>query len=128
MLEVDLSKPRREIEASFRALVHEERMMIQLVGKIKRTASYQSVPPVEPRDRGSVCIYPEMEVFNLVEREIQNNPSKSVTKVLTGLAIQELKKEGVDESHSEFDDLLKRKRKALKNAYKRDEKLYFGDY
>lgn len=127
LIEVDLHKPLRELEAGFKALVNEERMQIEVSKINHKTFRWESVPPVEPRDRGATCIYPEMEVFDLVNRELQHDSSKRVSTILSELAKEEAKKKGIDESDFNFDDVCKKAYKALKNAYERDNRLYFGE-
>jgi hypothetical protein len=133
LVEVDLNKPRREIAASFDSLIEAERMKLLTYHKKRDETVYEFIPPKEPRDRSEACNYPEMEVFMLVEKAKMADPTKQLSKIFTKLAKERYKKEGWDKHYGDdlYDppdvDRITGIRKALKNAYERDRKLYFGE-
>jgi hypothetical protein len=127
LVEIDLSKPRREIEASVMAMVDQKKKKLKISGQQRELVT---IP--EPRDRDCSFIFPKMEVFNLVE-DRRNKTDLSDSAVLTALARELCRKAGWDTTFGDFnddpdtEDRIKTQRKALKNAYDRDRKLYFGE-
>lgn len=126
LVEIDLSKPRREIESSVMGIVDKKKKKLKISGHQRELVK---IP--EPRDRGSIFNFPKMEVFKLVaDRRKKTNLSDSA--VLTALAREFCQKAGWDTTYGNFDDdpdtedRIKTQRKALKNAYDRDRKLYYG--
>jgi len=129
IIEIDLSKPRKEIEADLMALVDIRRKKIKVSGP-----HHELVDPPEPRDRDKSYIFKPMEVWKMVEEKggINGINKNSEAKILSQLAKELCQQEGWDRSYGNFEDdpdtedKVKAKRKALKNAYKRDKELYYG--
>ena len=127
LMEIDLRKPRREIAASVMAIVDQKKKKLKISGRQRELVK---IP--EPRDRDSSFNFPNMEVFKLVE-DHRNKTTLSDSAILTALARELCQKEGWDTTYGDFnddpdtEDRIKTKRKALKNAYDRDRKLYFGE-
>jgi hypothetical protein len=127
IVEIDLSKPKREIEADIMSLVDFERK------KLKVNGSYHELVSLpEPRDRESRYNYKKMEAWRMVEgkRVTFNKPE---SEILSQLAKELCESEGWDKTYGKFEDdpdtdeRVKVKRKALKTAYERDKKLYYGE-
>lgn len=132
--EIDLSKPKREIEADIMSLVDAHKNQVKVSG-----FNRDVVPPPEPRNRDGSFIFKKMEVWNMVEGERQNiNESEDI--ILNRLAhnicsneglYPTYKFEGAQNNILEASDPLYQERKiavrkALKNAYERDKIIYYG--
>jgi hypothetical protein len=127
LVEIDLSKPRREVEASLMAIVGQKRKRLEISG-----AHQELVNLPEPRNRETSYTYDKMAVWQMVE-ELRGEGGDDVKTILTRLAEEICKKQGWDTGYGDFkddpetDERIKATRKALTNAYDRDKKLYFGE-
>lgn len=133
LIEIDLNKPRLDIEASLMAIIDNERMELKSYQINKHKTMFEYIPRPEPRDRSSAHRFAEMKVFCMVENAKSENQGKKVSKIITELAIMLCKEEGWDRSYGDFEDdpesedRIKKVRKALISAYKRDKKIYYGE-
>lgn len=119
IVEIDLSKPKREIEADIMGLVDFERK------KLKVTGSYQElVLPPEPKDRESSYTYKKMEVWGLVEKERQANDEKERT-ILWRLATAKTSDATDSFDEKKWNSEVRKNYDALSNAYDRDKKIYY---
>jgi hypothetical protein len=127
ILEIDLSYPRREINADVKAWVDQETKELKISGP-----HHELVERPEPRNRDSSFEYKKMEVWKMVE-EKRGTLNKPESEILAQLAKELCESEGWDESYGKFEDdpdsegRVIAKRKALKNAYERDGELYYGE-
>lgn len=127
IVEIDLSYPRREINADLKAWVDHETKELKITGP-----RHELVKRPDPRHRDSSYSYKPMEVWKLVEKKRETD-NKSESKILSQLAKELCELEGWDKSYGAFEDDLdteervKAKRKALKTAYERDKELYYGE-
>jgi hypothetical protein len=127
IVEIDLSYPRREINADIKAWMNQETKELKISGP-----QWELVERPEPRNRDSSYTYKPMEVWKMVE-EKRGTLNKPENVILSQLAKKLCKKEGWDKSYGKFEDdpdteeRVKIKRKALKAAYERDKKLYYGE-
>jgi hypothetical protein len=125
--EIDLSYTRREIKADIMALVDIEIKKLKITGP-----HWELVRRPESRDRDSSYTYKPMEVWKMVE-EKRGTFNRPEGKILSQLARELCESEGWDESYGKFEDdpdteeRVKARRKALKAAYERDKKLYYGE-
>jgi len=127
ILEVDLDKPQGLIaECVIGHLANRKK-------KIKVSGSHWEVVKVaEPRGADGKFVFKKMQVWKMVEKE-RGDIAEPETTILWRLAEKLCREDGWDTSYSDFkddpdsDDRLKVKYKALKHAYFRDTKLYFGD-
>jgi hypothetical protein len=127
IVEIDLSKPKRQIETDIMSLVDFERR------KLKVTGSHQElVPPPEPRDRASSFTFKKMEVWKMVD-EKRRTFNKPESEILWQIAKELCELEGWDKTNEKFEDdpdseeRMIVKRKAIKTAYERDKELYYGE-
>lgn len=97
MVKRDLNKPRWNIESTLMALIDTERMVIKSSKINKLNIICECVTSTEPRDRNSAHIFPEMEVFFMVQNAKNDNHYK-VTRIMMKLAIRLCKEEGLDRS------------------------------
>jgi len=126
IVEIDLSNPRRQIEADIMGLVDIHRK------KLKTSGSHHELVPIpEPRDRESRYTYKKMEAWGMVE-EKRVTFNKPESEILSQLAKELCESEGWDKTYGKFEDdpvsdeRVKYKRRALKNSYERDKELYYG--
>ena len=126
IVEIDLSNPRRQIEADIMGLVDIHRK------KLKTSGSHHELVPIpEPRDRESRYTYKKMEAWGMVE-EKRLTFNKPESEILSQLAKELCESEGWDKTYGKFEDdpvsdeRVKYKRRALKNSYERDKELYYG--
>jgi hypothetical protein len=124
--EIDLSYPRREINADLKAWVDQETKKLKITGP-----HWELVRRPEPRDRDSSYSYKPMEVWKMVE-EKRATFNKPEGKILSQLARELCESEGWNKTYGRFEDdpvseeRVKYKRRALKNSYERDKELYYG--
>jgi hypothetical protein len=127
LVEIDLSKPKREIEADIMGLVDFERKKLKVNG-----SHHELVSPPEPRDRASSFTYKKMEVWKMVD-EKRRTLNKPESEILWRIAKELCELEGWDKTNEKFEDdpdseeRMIVKHKALKTAYERDKELYYGE-
>ncbi len=127
ILEIDLSYPPSEIKADIKAQVDDHWKDLEISGPYRGL-----VERPKPRNRESSYSYKPMEVWKMVE-EKRGTFNKPESKILTQLARELCELEGWDESYEKFEDdpdieeRVKARRKALRAAYERDKKLYYGE-
>jgi hypothetical protein len=132
IVEIDLSYPEREINIDLKDWVHQELKDLKITKVSETVSHHELVERPEPRNRDSSFKYGKMEVWKMVEKK-RGTFDKSESKILTQLAKELCESEGWDESYGEFEDdpeseeRVKARRKALKAAYERDKKLYYGE-
>jgi len=127
IVEIDLRKPKRQIEADIMGLVDYKKK------KLKDTDfHHELVSPPETRDRESSFTYKKMEVWKMVE-EKRRTFNKPESEILSQLAKELCESEEWDKTYGKFEEdpdteeRVKVKRKALKTAYERDKELYYGE-
>jgi hypothetical protein len=131
IVEIDLSYPEREINADLKAWVHQELKELKIT-ELETGSHHELVERPEPRDRDSSFKYKRMEIWKMVE-EKRGTFNKPESEILAQLAKELCESEGWDESYGEFEDdpdseeRVNARRKALKAAYERDKKLYYGE-
>ena len=127
IVEIDLSKPKRQIEADIMGLVDLERKKLKV-----NDSHHELVSPPEPRDRASSFTYKKMEVWKMVDKK-RRTFNKSESEILWQIAKELCELEGWDKTNEKFEDdpdseeRMIVKRKALKTAYERDKELYYGE-
>jgi hypothetical protein len=118
ILEIDLDKPTNLIEDCVMHHVANRKK------KVKVSASHAEVIKVpEPRVRNSSFTYAKMQVWKMVEEERSSMIEKE-SEILWRLAKKHC---GLSQEDEDYDDRVKVEYKAIKNAYLRDKKLYYGD-
>jgi len=126
IVEIDLSYPRREINADIKAWVDHETKELKITGP-----HHELVERPELRNRDSSYTYKPMEVWKMVE-EKRGTFNKPESKILSQLARELCESEGWNKTYGKFEDdpvsdeRVKYKRRALKNSYERDKELYYG--
>ena len=124
--EIDLSYPRRKINADIMAQVDHHRKKLKISGP-----HHLLVDRREPRGRDNSYTYKPMEVWKMVE-EKRGTFNKPESKILPQLARELCESEGWNITYGKFEDdpvsdeRVKYKRRALKNSYERDKELYYG--
>ena len=127
ILEVDLDKPQGLIEECVMGHIANRKKKIKVSGSL-----WEVVKVAEPRDADGRFVFPKMQVWKMVEGE-RRDVAEPKPKILWRLAEKLCREDGWDKSYDDFkddpdsDDRLKIKYNALKNAYLRDKKIYFGD-
>jgi hypothetical protein len=127
ILEVDLDNPQSLIEDCILRLVTYRKKKIKIFGPHREV-----VKVAEPRDADGRFVFPKMQVWKMVEGD-RRDAAEPESKILRRLAEKLCREDGWDKSYDDFkddpdsDDRLNIKYSALKNAYLRDKKIYFGD-
>jgi hypothetical protein len=117
IVEIDLSRPRSQIKANLMGLVDARRKQVKISG-----SHHELVVPPEPKNKESSYTYKKVEVWKMVEEEREGFEEEH-NKILSRLAKKHC---GLSEEDADFDDRVKAEYKALKNAYVRDKKIYYG--
>ena len=134
IVEIDLSNPRRQIEADIMGLVDTHRKKLKISG-----SHHELVSLPEPRDRDSSFTYKPMEVWKMVQDEMENR-NEPEGNILTRIAQQKCLTEGItplfkyegiygkikEEKDPIYQERKNEIRKALKNSYERDKQIYYG--
>ncbi|MEM2890710.1 MAG: hypothetical protein QW358_05185 [Candidatus Hadarchaeum sp.] len=126
LMEIDLSQPRREIEAKVIAIVDQKKKKLEISGDTR-----ELVRSPAPRDRSGSFLFREMEIFKMVHLRMRES-RLTENAILTAIAKEMCMDEGWDRTYGDFHDdpdsvdRVTAKRKAIKNSYERDKKLYFG--
>lgn len=131
IVEIDLSYPRREINADLKSLVNHETKELKIT-ELKNGSHHELVERPEPRNRDSSYTYKPMEVWKMVEGK-RGTFNKPESEILAQLAKELCESEGWNKTYGNFEDdpvseeRVKYKRRALKNSYERDKELYYGE-
>jgi hypothetical protein len=127
ILEVDLDNPQSLIKDCILRLVTYRKKKIKIFGPHREV-----VKVAEPRDADGRFVFPKMQVWKMVEGD-RKDAAEPESKILRRLAEKQCREDGWDKNYDDFKDdpdyeeRLNIKYNALKNAYLRDKKLYFGE-
>jgi hypothetical protein len=121
LVEIDLSKPRREIEASLMAIVGQKRKRLQVSGSHRELVD---IP--EPKNPGDKHTFNKMTVWQMVEQE-RRTFEEDEKELLWSLAKAKTLETVDTRDERKWSNEERRHYEALKSAFYRDKKIYFGD-
>lgn len=120
-VEIDLNHPWGEIKADIKAVVNEWQHILK-ISENRR----EFLKPPEKRERGLSSGYKEMEVWEMVHKELDYFREKHEKEILWRLAKTMTAQTADSQDEKKWEREERRHYQALETAYIRDKLLYYG--
>jgi hypothetical protein len=122
LVEIDLSKPRREIAASVMAIVDQKKRRPHILG-----SHHELVRGHEPRNTSARHTFHKMTVWQMVEQG-RRTPEEDEREILWRIAKAKTIETADTGDERKWLNEERRHYEALKSAFFRDKKIYFGEF